>query len=335
MIPLVAAVGAAGAAVFGGVYAVSEIINKKNNPPGGGMRSRLGTITGSYTPEQLGSQYAPQIGLQPATQNAGNRQDILPTLTEYLSAGDIGKQLRLELYRGGLRLRPSEFVALIAISVVALGSIGLFFNGSILMIMIMASIGVVVPITILKFKQNERTQKFEKQLPDALTLIASSLRTGYSFMHSTDMVVSEMAPPMSEEFAWVQGEVKLGVPMDTALQRMVTRIHSYDFDLVVTAVSIQLQVGGNLAEILDTISGTIRERVRIKGEIAALTAEGKLSGIIVFCLPIVMALYLNLQDRNYFKPMLADPIGVPLIEAMVFFMILGGIIIRKMVDVDV
>jgi tight adherence protein B len=332
MAPLIV-IGAAGAAVFGGFYAVSEMISRRNNS--GGVRGRLGNITGSYAPEQL----TPGLtALQPALQPVGSttgRQDILPTLTDYLSANDMGKRLRLELYRAGLRLRPGEFVGIVILATVGMGSIGLFFNGHLLMVLIMAAIGFGVPVGILRFKQNERTAKFEKQLPDSLTLIASSLRTGYSFMHATDMVVNEMPPPMSEEFAWVQGEVKLGVPMDQALQRMVTRIKSYDFDLVVTAVSIQLQVGGNLAEILDTIANTIRERVRIKGEIAALTAEGKLSGIIVFILPIVMALYLNLQDRNYFKPLLNDPSGPAIIYSIIFMMCLGGIIIKKMVDVDV
>ena len=123
--------------------------------------------------------------------------------------------------------------------------------------------------------------------------------------------------------------------MEGALNRMVERVNSYDLDLAVTAVAIQIQVGGNLAEILDTIAKTIRERVRIKGEIAALTAEGKLSGVIVFLLPIVLALFLNLRSPDYFKPMFEDPMGMPMIIGTFVAQVTGGLIIKKMVAIDV
>jgi len=199
----------------------------------------------------------------------------------------------------------------------------------------MGILGGVIPTVILNYRQTARTAAFNKQLPDALTLISSSLRTGYSFLHSCEMVVGEMRAPMSDEFSWVQGEVRLGVPMETALQRMVGRIRSYDFDLVVTAVSIQLQVGGNLAEILDTISNTIRERVRMQADIDGLTAEGKMSGLVLFVMPIFMALYLNLKSPDYFIPLIKDPFGIPILWGTFISMIIGGLIIKKMVSIDV
>jgi tight adherence protein B len=315
------------------VFGISEFITQRSKS--GGVANRLGTITGSFTPEQLAPGYIATLQQAADALPPGERTDILPTVTEYLSSSNYGKALRLQLHQAGLRLKPSEFVALTAVGVVGMAAIGLFMTKQLVMVIIMGAVGFAVPYSILKFKQGERTQKFDAQLPDALTLIASSLRTGYSFLHSCEMVIGEMSAPISEEFAWVQGEVKLGVPMEQALQRMVARVKSYDFDLVVTAVSIQLQVGGNLAEILDTISNTIRERVRIKREIAALTAEGKLSGIIVFLMPIFMALFLSLKSPGYFDPMLNDPSGPPMMIGTAVMMCTGGLIIRKMVDIDV
>jgi len=323
------------------VFGVTEFINQRNQS--GGVKNRLGTITGSFTPEQLAPGY--MQSMQQATTAAmgpTQRSDVLPTVTEYLSASNYGKALRLQLHQAGLRLKPGEFVGLTITSVVGLACIGYFMTGLLFNGLVLGVIGGLVPYSFLKIRQGQRTQRFNDQLPDSLTLIASSLRTGYSFLHACEMVISEMPAPISEEFAWVQGEVRLGVPMEQSLVRMVARLKSYDFDLVVTAVSIQLQVGGNLAEILDTISNTIRERVRIKREIAALTAEGKLSGIIVFLMPIFMALFLNFKSPGYFNPMLNDPWsngGLASGQGMLIFsplmMIIGGLIIRKMVDIDV
>jgi len=323
------------------VFGVTEFINQRNQT--GGVKNRLGTITGSFTPEQLAPGY--MASMQQATSAAmgpTQRSDVLPTVTEYLSASNYGKALRLQLHQAGLRLKPGEFVGLTITSIVGMACIGIFMTHQLFMGLALGAIGAGVPYSFLKFRQGARTQRFNDQLPDSLTLIASSLRTGYSFLHACEMVISEMPAPIAEEFAWVQGEVRLGVPMEQSLVRMVARLNSYDFDLVVTAVSIQLQVGGNLAEILDTISNTIRERVRIKREIAALTAEGKLSGIIVFLMPIFMALFLNLKSPGYFNPMINDPWangGLMSGQGMLIFsplmMIIGGLIIRKMVDIDV
>lgn len=330
------------AVIAGAIFAIVVLLvvvisqfassNKKQDQ----FKSRLSNInSGVTTPEPMSPSFVPGGQQQNAVQQGQDRPDILPTITDYLSSNDIGKKLRLSLHQAGLRLRPAEFVALTVSGTIGMALVGLFLNGHLIMVIVMGIIGMIVPISILSFKQSQRTVKFDKQLPEALTLISSSLRTGYSFLHSCEMVINEMPMPISEEFAWVQGEVRLGVPMEQALQRMVQRVKSYDFDLVVTAVSIQLQVGGNLAEILDTISATIRERVRIQGEINALTAEGKLSGIIVFCLPIVLAIWLNLSQKDYFKPMIEDPGGLMAIIVVSILMVTGGFIIKKMVEIDI
>lgn len=131
------------------------------------------------------------------------------------------------------------------------------------------------------------------------------------------------------------GEVELGVSTQTALERMVTRVRSRDLELVIIAVTIQMQVGGNLAEILDTIAETIRERIRIQGEIKSLTAEGKLSGIILFLLPVGLAFMLQARDPKYFKVLLEASQGPMIIGGAIVLQLLGGYVIKKMVTLDV
>ena len=325
------------AATVGVVVAIGELANKKKSS--GGLKNR---IDGMSTTQEVQAAATPDFswGMKPGENNTtvGNvtqRPDMLPTITKYVSGNQIGKNLRLEMHRAGMRLRPAEFVGLCGGGVVLMAIIGNALTGQVFMTVALGIIGYIIPIVILRLKQSMRLKKFAGQLPDALTLIASSLRTGYSFMNACEMVITEMPAPISEEFAWARGEAQLGVPMETALQRMVERIKSYDLDLVVTSVGIQLQVGGNLAEILDTISETIRERIRIRGEIANLTAEGKLSGIIVFLLPMFLVLILNVVAPGYFNPLLHHKLAPYIIGATLFLMFTGGAIIYKMVNMDV
>ncbi|BDI32819.1 secretion system protein [Capsulimonas corticalis] len=323
------------AAIFvvtcGGVYAITEVMAQRSRR----VRERLSNITGGFT-------YGAAGVLEPMEEPAVAKSmfssaggDILPTVSAYLQGSNLGRDLRMAMHRAGIKLRPAEFVGICIASIIGMAMIGLFLTSRIWMALVMGAVGYIVPVVMLKMKQETRRKDFDAQLPDALTLISSSLRTGYSFTSSCEMIITEMPAPISEEFAWARGEAQLGVPMEIALGRMVDRVNSYDLDLAVTAVSIQIQVGGNLAEILDTIAKTIRERVRIKGEINSLTAEGKLSGVIVFLLPIVLGLFLNLRSPDYFKPMLEDPIGMPMIIATFVFQVVGGLIIKKMVAIDV
>ena len=151
---------------------------------------------------------------------------------------------------------------------------------------------------------------FNKQLPDTITLIANALRAGSSFLQAIELVVRESRPPVSTEFGRVIREVNLGLPFEQALENMVRRVRSDDLELMATAISIQHQVGGNLAEILDSIAYTIRERVRIKGEIRTLTAQQRLSGYVVGFLPIALAGFLFIAAPNFMEPMFLNPPAV-------------------------
>ena len=177
-----------------------------------------------------------------------------------------------------------------------------------------ALIGFLLPRFWLGRRKSGRLGAFNKQLPDTITLIANALRAGSSFLQAIELVVRESRPPISTEFGRVIREVNLGLPFDQALENMVRRVRSDDLELMATAISIQHQVGGNLAEILDSIAYTIRERVRIKGEIRTLTAQQRLSGYVVGFLPIGLAGFLFVAAPGFMEPMFDNPpeiLGLP------------------------
>ena len=202
------------------------------------------------------------------------------------------------------------------------------------------SIGAVIGFCLPRFwldrRKSGRLNAFNKQLPDTITLIANALRAGSSFLQAIELVVREARPPISTEFGRVIREVNLGLPFDDALENMVRRVRSDDLELMATAISIQHQVGGNLAEILDSIAFTIRERVRIKGEIRTLTAQQRLSGYVVGFLPIGLAGFLFIVAPGFMDPMfdkppdiLGLPAGVIILFVGGFMMFIGFMFIRK------
>ncbi|MBI3522444.1 MAG: type II secretion system F family protein [Chloroflexi bacterium] len=196
-------------------------------------------------------------------------------------------------------------------------------------------IGYMLPRIWVGRRISGRLGAFNKQLPDTIVLLSNSLRAGSSFLQSIELVSREGAPPISEEMGRVVREVNLGLGMEEALSNLVRRIKSEDLDLMVTAISIQQQVGGNLAEILDTIAFTIRERVRIKGEISTLTAQGRMSGYLVALLPVGLAFVLNLINPAFMQPLFTQTIGRILVGVGLVFMVIGFFAIQKITNIKV
>lgn len=302
------------------VYAAGEVRSRSARR----LRDRLDRITGRF-----GFAPSPDSDTRDAP-----RPDVLPTLTRWLGGGDLEKRLRLAMLRADLRLRPAEWAALCAASPLAAGTLGLAATRQGLTGLALSALGLLVPLLILQSRQASRLRRFDAQLPDALMLLTASLRAGHSFSQAMQTVAVELPPPLAAEFAWASGEAALGIPLDLTLSRMTERVPSPDLDLVVTAILIQLPLGGNLAEVLDAIADTIRERVRLAGEVRTLTAEGKLSAIILIVLAPVLALLLSLRDPTYFRPLLDSPTGHGLIGGAILGQIVGGLIIRRMVSLD-
>jgi tight adherence protein B len=261
--------------------------------------------------------------------DAGGDADSTTAADRLAERGPIEQWVSAELARADVSLRVGEYLLLWAISIVGIPA--LFLAGSLifptlasLWAMTLAVIlGIYLPRRWLRGRQEKRKLTFSRQLPDTVTLIANTLRSGSSVLQAFDTVVRESDPPVSDEFRRLLREVNLGVPMDQALDNVVRRIESDDLRLLATAISIQYTVGGNLAEILDTISMTLRERVRIQGEIRALTAQQRLSGIVVGALPFVLTVILLIIAPNYLAPMFRNPPGVLGYPAGVLAMSLG------------
>ncbi|MDO8683068.1 MAG: type II secretion system F family protein [Armatimonadota bacterium] len=260
--------------------------------------------------------------------------DKLPTISRFLSSRGFTEGIILEISRAGLKLRPSEFAVITASLVVVLALIGILMNRGLVAPLVLGLLGYALPIGYLKFRQQRRLAGFNDQIADALSLMASSLRSGYSFMRAMQVVSNEMPAPISEEFGRVIDECNVGVPTEDALTHLVDRVRSYDMELVVTAVTIQIQLGGNLAEVLDTIAETIRERVRINGEVAALTADGRLSGGILVALPIVLGIVIYMLNPRYLSPLINESIGHYLLLGAGILVIIGALVIRKMLELD-
>jgi len=260
--------------------------------------------------------------------------DQLPTVSRLLTSRGLTESLMLEISRAGLKWRPSEYAVMVAAWTVVPMFAAFMLRMQPLMVILAGLIGFFVPTCYLKIKQQVRMKAFNDQIADALSLMASSLRSGYSFMRAMQVVSSEMPPPIAEEFGRVIDECNVGVPTEDALGHLVQRVQSYDMELVVTAVNIQIQIGGNLAEILDTIAETIRERVRINGEVAALTADGRLSGIILIALPIFLGLTIYVISPGYLKPLLTEHTGKLLMLGAGASMVFGALVIRKMLKID-
>ena len=178
-----------------------------------------------------------------------------------------------------------------------------------------------------------RQKAFTNQLGDMLTMVANALRAGFGFMQAFELIAKEMDAPIGREVQKVVNEVNVGSTLETALENMQKRVQSSDFELVITAVLIQKQVGGNLAQILDTISGTINERIRMRREVLALTAQGRLSGVVLALLPVGLAVLLSIVNPNYLQPLWQEQIGKIAVGGAIFMEIMGYIIIQRIVDI--
>ena len=276
------------------------------------------------------------------------QSQALANLNRVVEGRDFGANLARDIARADLKLKPSEFLMIWGASIVGVPLLMLVFSifspslGSPIFLLFGALLGFWLPRFWLGRRKGGRLNAFNKSLPDTITLIANALRAGSSFLQAIELVVRESRPPISTEFGRVIREVNLGLPFDQALENMVRRVRSDDLELMATAISIQHQVGGNLAEILDSIAYTIRERVRIKGEIRTLTAQQRLSGYVVGFLPMALAGFLFIAAPNFMEPMFANPpavlglpAGVVILMFGGFMMFIGFMLIRKIVDIEV
>lgn len=247
--------------------------------------------------------------------------------------------MRLALARADLRMTIGEWMAVRIIAVIVGGLFGLIVGRSsiglaLLFMIVLGGVGWMAPQFYLSYRAKKRVKAFVNQLGDTIGLMANSLRAGYSLLQTMELISRESPAPMCDEFRRVVREVGLGISTQQALENLLRRIPSEDLDLMVSAISIQHEVGGNLGQILDVIGETIRERVRIKGEIAVLTSQQALSGYVISGLPIALGLGLFFLNREYMLgmfvwPWICLPIGALVLEGF------GFLVMKKIVAIEV
>ena len=247
---------------------------------------------------------------------------------------NISKNLDFILKQAGIPLLGAEFIV-VALICAVLGTVALYVITFNLSMAPLAGVGILLIMLLwVRMRVNKRRKAFTEQLGDCLTTVANALRAGYSFQQAMDVVAREMEPPMSTEFERVTTDVAMGVTLEDALQQMNRRVGSRDFDLVVTAVLIQREIGGNLAQILDTISYTINERIRMKREINALTAQGRFSAWVLMILPFVVAAFCWVFNHDQMLIFVNEDIGRIALAAIIIMQIFGFIVIRRIVDIE-
>lgn len=260
-------------------------------------------------------------------------------LNRRLERSSWGGNLSRELARADLKLKPGEYIALMIIFAFGVGFVSWYiFGRSIIFAIPGAFVGSMLPRVYIRRQQGQRLVRFNDQLADMLNLMVNGLRAGYSTMQAMEAVSREMPPPISDEFRRVVQEMQLGLPMDRALDNLLRRIASDDLDLVVAAMNVQREVGGNLAEILDTISHTIRERVRIKGEIRVLTSQVMYSGRFLAMMPVIISLALFALNRPYMMQFFNPEtriIGIPMLIVGALMILAGYFVMNKIATIDV
>jgi len=293
--------------------------------PRSAVIGRLGKAAGESTVEQAGGK-------------EGLREDflwVLGQLSRVMPRKNRPQEIQVNLIKAGVMMRAEEYIGLTLLTGVAFYTIFFLLSDAILLGLLGGLIGLSVPGVIVNSKKKKRSMTMTDQLPEALNIISNGLRAGFSFTQAVGVVVREMEGPLTVEFSRLLRENRLGKPLDDALHDLLGRIENDDLEMLITALLIQRHVGGNLAEVLDSISHTIRERVRVKGEIKTLTAEGRLSAIILSGLPVVMAILLSFLNPGYLVTLIEEPIGIFMIVAAVVMQIIGVFIIRKIVAIDV
>ncbi len=230
-------------------------------------------------------------------------------------------------------LMGTEFEIMLLIFGLLLGLVVFLTTFDIMLTILALVVGIVLGLLFLNIYISRRQQAFTNQLGDMLQMVSNAMRAGFSFLQAFELIAREMDAPIGREVQKVVSEINVGATVDTALENMQKRVQSADFELVVTAVLIQRQVGGNLAQILDTIGATIEERVKVKREVKALTAQGRASGYLLSGLPFALGLILYTMNPDYLKPLWTETYGRMAIMLALVFQVIGFMVIRKIVDI--
>jgi tight adherence protein B len=266
------------------------------------------------------------------------RTMITDWVSKRVERTSFGGRIAQNLARADLKFKVGEYIALIFLSVMIIGGVAWLLGGrNIISFLIGAVLGYLAPGIYVRQQQSRRLNRFNEQLSDMLNLMVNGLRAGYSTLQAMEAISRELPAPICDEFRRVVQEMQIGIPMDTALQNLLRRIPSDDLDFVVTAINVQREVGGNLSEILDTISFTIRERVKIKGEVRVITSQVRASGTLLALIPIFLTIVLWFLNPAYLMSFMdAGPLCAGGAAALVVILIsLGYYVMMRIATIEV
>jgi len=274
-------------------------------------------------------------GKDAATETTRMPEGLAQAGEPFADARGLSSGLDAKLEQAGLPMKAGEFVALTAVCAVAGGVLGAFLVGNIIVVLLVAVVGSLIPYVWLVRARSQRQKKMAEQLADVLSILASSLRAGHSFLQALDQVANEIKDPSASEFHRVVSEIRLGRSVDDAMVEMADRIGSEDMRWAVIAVNIQRQVGGNLAEVLDIVATTVRERAYIHRQVRVLSAEGRISIGILSALPFGIFFYLMLVNPEYIGLLFTTNMGRIMLLAGAALMAAGIFVMTRIVRIDV
>jgi tight adherence protein B len=326
MLALFAALTVAGAIICGVLAYIQMMASPRDQ-----LERRLGHIVGDQADLQVVA-----LGNE-ALRSTGKRS--FATIAQFLDRRNLTDRIQLDLDRADMRLSVSEFVALRLFMGLIGALIGMLFFGAqgigLAAILGLGTVGYKLPLFKMKMAQGGRLKKINEQLLEGLTMLSSSLRAGFGLMQGMDVLARELPHPLSTEMRRFISDINVGSSTEEALLNLSRRCGSADVDIVITAMVIQQQTGGNLAEILDNVNETMRERVRIQGEIKTLVTQQAMSGWVIGLLPPVVALFIFLINPIYMKPLYSETIGLVLLAGAAFMEFVGVMIIKKIIAIEV
>jgi len=244
------------------------------------------------------------------------------------------KKLETDLDKADILLRVDEFIGLNIITTLGAGFLGLLFTENVVRAFICAAVGALMPVLFLYIQKSKRANMLSEEIGESLTGMSNSLRAGYSFQQAMDLVSKETQGPLGKEYRRTLREINLGVTTEQALQNLINRVQNEDLELMISSVLIQRSIGGNLAEMFDKIADTIRQRIRMKGEVRVLTAQGRVSSLIIGLMPVFLIVVISIINPGYLNFFFETTLGWILLASAVVSEIIGFILIQKITAIE-
>ena len=306
--------------IFGGVLAYSVLTLALVYSPKAIMRKRLGEYYKKADIEEIEVEVLKERRRKKKSKERRRFQFVSREIASYLAMS-------------GVRLRPVEFVAGWALSATLPALIAYFISKSLVTALGIGVIGLAVPPLLVSRSRKKRESEFSKQLGESLSVMGNCIKAGFSFQQAMESIAREMPPPISTEFEMTLREMHYGISMEESLKHLVDRVNNKDLDLLVSSVLISAQVGGNLSDIIEIISDTVGDRLKIKSEVRVLTTSGRFSGLIIGLLPVLIILVLMVLNPNYFNTFAESNIGKAMLTVSALLEAVGFLSIRKIVDI--